>query len=176
MGRPSQTTIRWGWEHALTTSVELYVSQFLGLSCRTWARCPLTTALPCSLFQGCVGDTHCQNNLGWVGGENSLWLCWKAVLRKPSTAVTSRELGDLREKQTSGKEWKREKSSWALLRRWSEGEVKETAASGQLLFYNKNIFITLIFRSYLCMKHSCAFPFGAYSGDSLLSASNENTI
>lgn len=56
--------------------------------------------------------------------------------------------------------------------RRSEGD----SSPGQLLFYNKNIFITLIFRSYLYLALLCFSFQDLHRGDSLISASNENTI
>lgn len=56
--------------------------------------------------------------------------------------------------------------------RQSEGD----SSPEQLLFYNKNIFIILIFRSYLYLALLCFSFLDLHSGDSLISALNENTI
>lgn len=55
------------------------------------------TTLPCSLFQGDVGDTHGQKNL-WGRGERAFicvykYICICTVLRNPSTALLPEHLG-----------------------------------------------------------------------------------
>lgn len=140
-----------------------------------WARCPLTTALPCSLFQGCVGDTHCQNNLGWGWGRTRFdFYAGKQFwgnLAQQSLPENLRLKGEANKWQGI-REKKFLSPFWGGGVRRSEGD----SSPGQLLFYNKNIFITLIFRSYLYLALLCFSFQGLHSGDSLLSASNENTI